>query len=173
MSRDNLGKWLVLHTKPRREQEVERILSGRGIETYLPALLVKHKGHKQMAKKPFFPCYLFARVDLSCTGLSYIVWTPGLTNVVSFDEKIVRVPDEVIEFIRQRLAALQSSGCDDLPRFEPEEAVRITSGPLHDLEAVFDRRMSGTDRALVLLNVLGRMTACEVELEQLEWASRR
>jgi transcriptional antiterminator RfaH len=170
MSRQGLGDWLVLHTKPRREQEVERILNARGVEVYLPALRVKHKGHKQLARKPFFPRYLFARVDLSCTALSSITWTPGLTRIVSFEGEVARVAQEVIDFIRQRLVALQSSGYDGLPRFKPGEPVRITGGPLRDLEAVFERRLSGTDRARILVHLLGRMTACEIRLEQLERA---
>jgi transcriptional antiterminator RfaH len=173
MSPENPGDWLVLFTKPRREQEVERILGARGIEVYLPALRVKHKGHKQMARKPFFPRYLFARVDLFCAGLASITWTPGLTRVVSFEGEVARVSQEVIDFIRQRLAALQSSGYDGLPRFKPGEAVRVTSGPLRDLEAVFDRRLSGTDRARILVYVLKRMVPCEVRLEQLERADCR
>jgi transcriptional antiterminator RfaH len=165
--------WLVLYTKPRCEQEVERILNAHGIEVYLPALHVKHKGHKQTARKPFFPRYLFARVDLSCTALSSIVWTPGLTGVVNFEGEVAQVSGEVIDFIRQRLVTLQSAGYDGLPHFKPGEPLRVTSGPLRDLAAVFERRLSGTDRARILVHLLGRMTACEVRLEQLERAGHR
>jgi transcriptional antiterminator RfaH len=173
MSQGSLGEWLVLYTKPRREQEIEHVLGSRGIEVYLPTACIKHKGHGRTARKPFFPRYIFARVNLSRISISSLAWTPGLTNVVSFGGEIARVSDEVIDFIRQRLAALQSSGYDEFPRFKPGERVRITGGPLRDLEAAFDRRLSGTDRARILVHVLGRMTACEVRLEQLERAGRR
>jgi transcriptional antiterminator RfaH len=173
VSPEGFRDWLVLYTKPRREQEVERYLGGCGIEVYLPDLHVKHKGHKQMARKPFFPRYLFARVDLSHTGLSSILWTPGLISIVSFGGEAARVSDEVVDFIRQRLAALQSSGYDGLPRFRPGEPVRIIDGPLRDLEAVFEQRLSGTDRARILVHVLGRMTTCEVRLKQLERVGHR
>jgi transcriptional antiterminator RfaH len=173
MSQGEARDWLVLYTKPRREQEVEHYLGVRGIEVYLPALCVRHKGRKQMTRKPFFPRYLFACIDLSRTGLSAILWTPGLVRIVSFGGEAARVSQEVVDFVRQHLAARQTSGYDDLSRFKPGEPVRVTDGPLRDLKAVFERHLSGTDRARILLHVLGRMAACEVRLEQLERVGRR
>ncbi|NLG50271.1 MAG: hypothetical protein GX552_09205, partial [Chloroflexi bacterium] len=48
------------------------------------------------------------------------------------------------------------------------DRVRIISGPLCDLDAVFDRHLTGKGRARVLIEFLGRMTSAEVDLAMLE-----
>jgi transcription antitermination factor NusG len=46
--------------------------------------------------------------------------------------------------------------------------VRIEAGPLQGLEAMFDRTVSATGRVRILLDILGRLTACEIESDWLE-----
>ena len=56
--------WYALHSKPNAEYQVAMILTQQGIETYLPEIEVAKK-QRAYHKKPFFPCYLFCRVDLN------------------------------------------------------------------------------------------------------------
>ena len=58
-------------------------------------------------------------------------------------------------------------------RFQSGDRVLIKSGPLRDLEAVFDRSLSSSDRAKVLVDMLGRLTTCEIELDCLEKVTRK
>ncbi len=165
--------WYALYTKPHKEQQVSAALQARGIETYLPTLPV-YKGRRRTEKRqPFFPCYLFARMDLGAIGLSSVAWTPGLRRIVSFGGQPAVVGDEVIDIIRHRLKQMEASGYPIQRRFRPGDRVVIKSGPLRDLEAVFDKELSPSDRARVLVEILGRLTACEIELDCLEKISRK
>ena len=165
------ARWYALHTKPRKEQQVRLYLESRGIETYLPTLKVASKRHpRQTREEPFLARYLFAHLDLLTVPLSSVNWSPGVTRVVSFGGQPAVVQDEVIAWLKRRLAQAESQGFHKGLPLRPNDRLRVTAGPLRGLEAIFDRRLSSEDRARVFVDLLGRLTACEVPLEWLERA---
>ena len=165
--------WYALYTKPQMEQRVSAILQAKGMETYVPTIPV-YKGRRRTEKsRAFFSCYLFARMDLSIVGYSSIAWTPGLRKIVSFGGQPAVVRDEVIETIRHRLERMEVSGYPVAQSFKSGDRVVIKSGPLRELEAIFDKSLSSSDRARVLVDILGRLTACEIELDRLEKVTRK
>jgi len=160
--------WLALYTKPRMERQVSNVLTGLGVETYLPLIYKYSKHRRRQEPSPFFPCYLFARVDPTSADFLPLRWTPGLRSIVRFGGKVARVPDEVVTRIKERLPQLEQVGYPESSRFKHGERVRIEAGPLEGLEAMFDRTVSATGRVRILLDILGRLTACEIESDWLE-----
>ncbi|HID87282.1 MAG TPA: hypothetical protein EYP55_07870 [Anaerolineae bacterium] len=160
-----MERWYALFTKPRMEQQVGDLLKSKGVETYVPTVKVARR-RRPAVERAFFPRYMFARLDLEAVGLSAIRWTPGVTCIVSFGGRPAVVPDEVVELIKRRLAEIKEEGYG--ARFRTGDRVRIREGPLRDLEGIFDRALSGEDRVRVLIDLLGRLTACEVEARNLE-----
>ncbi|MGA9349024.1 MAG: transcription termination/antitermination NusG family protein [Anaerolineae bacterium] len=155
--------WYALYTKPQMEQRVSAILQAKGMETYLPTIPI-YKGRRQTEKsRAFFSCYLFARMDFGAVGYSSVAWTPGLRRIVSFGGQPTVVRDEVIGMIRHRLERMEVSGYPVAQSFKSGDRVLIKSGPLRDLEAIFDKSLSSSNRAKVLVDVLGRLTVCEIE----------
>ncbi len=165
-----MQRWCALYTKPRMERRVSEVLTGQGVETYLPLISKYNKHRRRREPSPFFPCYLFARVDPTSADFLALPWTPGLRHIVRFGGKVAWVPDEVIARIKERLAQLEQTGYFEGGRFKRGERVRIGVGPLEGLEAIFDRTVSATGRVRILLDILGRLTACEVESDWLEKA---
>jgi transcriptional antiterminator RfaH len=159
-----MERWYTLYTKPRMEQHVGELLKSKGIETYVPTINV-HRKRSPMVERAFFPRYMFARVDLEAIGLSALRWTPGLTSIVSFGGGPVVVPDEVVTLIKARLAEMETHGY--AARFRSGDRVRIIEGPFRDLEALFERPVSAGERVRVLIDLLGRLTSCEVEAKYL------
>jgi len=156
--------WYALYTKPHKEHHVSSILESKGFETYLPTIRVRKNGKRKT--EPFFSCYLFVRTD-PAAGLPTVRWTPGLRRIVSFGDQPAVVPDRAISLIGRRLAEmgeLNYSGC----RFKSGDQVVIKDGPLKHFEAVFDRALSSRDRAMVLVDLLGRWTRCEVDVSCLK-----
>ena len=159
-----MREWYLLYTKPHKETAVSQTLEERGVEAYLP--LGRTRGrHGVWGLRPFFPCYLFARVDLEAVGLSAVQWTPGLRKIVGVGHRPTPVPAAVVDHIRQRLTEIEERAA---PSFQSGQRVVIKEGPLRDLEAIFERELSAVDRALVLIEILGRLTSCEVELSWVE-----
>jgi len=160
--------WYALHTKPRKEHVVRDALVNRGLEVLLPVLPAERRSRRSLAEKPFFPRYLFARLDLDVIPLSSINWMQGMTGVVSFGGEPTVVAEEVIRWLRQRVAqAAQGEYHNGLP-LAPEARLRIVAGPLKGLEAIFDRRVPGEERARVLVQLLGQLRTCEIPLSWLE-----
>jgi transcription elongation factor/antiterminator RfaH len=161
-----MEEWYTLHSKPNAEYQVARALSRRGIETYVPEIEAakKRQGRARQGRthKPFFPCYLFMRVDLEQVGLSQIEWTPGLRRIVALDERPSPLPERAIELIRAKLEGINAVGGWAAPPFEPGETVRITDGPFKDLLAIFEGPCSPARRVQVLLNFLGQVSRAHV-----------
>jgi transcriptional antiterminator RfaH len=154
--------WYTLYTKPHCERQVEGALTAKGIETFFPSMSVLAPRRGRSPIRPFFPCYLFARVDLETIGISAINWTPGMRHVVMFGGLPARVENVIIDRIREHLQ--QPHAMDEQGEFlQTGDHVMITSGPLQDIEAVFDRRLSAAGRVRVLVQLLERWTACEIE----------
>jgi transcription antitermination factor NusG len=52
--------------------------------------------------------------------------------------------------------------------FEPNDVVRIKTGPLKDLLGIFERWVSDNDRVRVLLNLIGYQPAVEMHYSMIE-----
>ena len=152
--------WYALYTQPRKERQVHSFLEQKGVETYLPTVQRKVRRRDRPDLVVYFPCYLFARLDFEATPQSSIAWMPGIRRVVSFGEQPAIVAEEIVNLIRERLSDVDDVGYG---RLRQGDRVRFSSGPLRDLDAIFDRPLSSTDRVRVLLNVMGRMTAVDTD----------
>jgi len=165
-----MEQWYTLHTKPNAEYQVTMALQQRGVKTYLPEIEAP-KSHNKRKKKPFFPCYLFSKVDLDAVGISRLQWTPGLRRIVNFQDRPVPVPDEVIDLIRRKLGEIKATGGLPIHPFKPGDTVRITDGPFRDMLAIFDGPTTPSERVQVLLDILGHASRVQIEVNDLEKAA--
>ncbi len=159
--------WYALYSKPRQEALVARQLEEHGLETFFPQYSERRCG-RPLQVRPLFPCYLFVRVDLEEVGISTLAWMPGLRRVVSFGGVPARVPDEAIALVRKRLAEVEARGGFIQPRFRSGERVRVRSGPLAGLEAVFEETLSPGDRVRILIRFLGEANRAVIPVEMIE-----
>lgn len=156
--------WYALYTKPKKEHQVDALLRGQGIETYLPTVRRKVRRRDRPDRVVYFPCYLFAHLDFEVTPCSSIAWMPGVRRIVSFGKQPAIVADEMVQLIRRRLESIEETGYH---RLKQGDRVRIQVGPLRDLEAVFDQPLSQESRVRILLDVMGRMTAVDIDYSQI------
>ena len=158
-----MKQWYVLRAKPRRESFAEGLLARAGVEVFVPRVRVHHRS-RLVSQELLFPGYFFARLDATLGQVHMASYTPGVLQVVSFGGQAAPVPDSLVEGIRERLT---HSERDEL-RYG--DRVVITRGPMKDVEAVFDRRLSALGRVQVLIEVLERVCRAEVGLDQLRRA---
>jgi len=158
-------EWYTVHTKPNHEREAELSLQRLGVETFHPQVkqrkVIRRK--EQTVIGSLFPRYFFARLNLE-THYRAATYARGVRNLVAFGSLPVTVDEEIIEGIRARL----QDGYLAVPTqlFTPGEVVRIHSGPLQGLEAVFEREMTDQQRAVLLLRTLAFQARVVVPLEQ-------
>jgi transcriptional antiterminator RfaH len=163
----NTIQWYAVHTKPRAEIQAQNALAHRGLAVYLPLIRVKRVNPRARRHAPLFPGYLFVRADLEQVGESAINWAQGVLSLVHFGGVPAAVPEAIIVHIKQRLEELEQRDGEVVP-FRHGESVRISTGPLRDLDVVFDQPLTAKGRARVLLQFMGRIAAAEVRLESLE-----
>ncbi len=162
--------WYTLHTKPRQELRVTRRLDELDVETYLP-LVWRATRDGARRQEAFFPCYLFANLDLDTLPAARRQWIPGLRQLVSFGDEPALVPSNVIGLIRGNVERINAEGLSSRGRFRPGDPVRITYGPMIDMVALFERECAPEERAAVLLTFLGRICRVEVDIAHLERSS--
>jgi transcription elongation factor/antiterminator RfaH len=148
--------WYVLRSKPRKEDFLAEQLRIRKIDIFNPHIRVNPVNPRARKLQPYFPGYIFVRVDLDQTGFSMLQWMPGAVGLVSFGGKAALVSDDLIQAIRNRVSTINIAG-GELPNgLNPGEAIMVHSGPFAGYEAIFDSHVSGSARVRVLLELLSK-----------------
>ncbi len=159
-----MDRWVVVYAKPRKEPQVRDRLQARGLRVYLP--LMPRRSETSRGSAALFPRYLFVGLDPQIAPLDEIRWMPGLVGLVSFDGQPATVDDSVIAHIETRLRELRDQSSSP---FRPGQRVRLAAGhPLAPLDAIFEKPCSDRKRAYALIEMLGRLTRCQVEMQNLE-----
>lgn len=146
--------WYVLRTKPRKEEFLREQLSTRRIEAYYPRVRARAVNPRAQKFKPYFPGYVFVHMDADQTNPSTLQWMPGAGGIVSFGGEAAFVPESLIETIRKRVERMEEAGVEKLEGLKPGDVVVIRSGPFEGYEAIFDTRISDSERVRILLRML-------------------
>jgi transcriptional antiterminator RfaH len=171
-SEENKAPWYVVFTKPLKELQVVSLLEDQEkLTAYLPEVYQKYRGKVQL--RPLFPRYLFVQMNLAQTALGVVNHTPGVIRVVAFEDEPLPLKDEVIRSIQEEVQRLNESGGLPARQFEEGELVRLRSGPLAGMEAVFVKHLPAHDRAVVLLRFLGQENQVEIDISEIETKRRR
>lgn len=136
---------------------MQAALGREEIPVYLPLIREWPRPAVGSDVVPMFPGYLFCQPELQ--QVDRVAATNGVAGFVRFGDRPAAVPPEVIGYLRSRAGA---DGIITLDRDVAGRQVTITDGPLRGLPAVVERRMTGRQRVLVLLDLLHRPTRVEL-----------
>ena len=154
MNENELKLWYVVQTKAGNEHRVQTHLLNQEIDAFLPLLDTFQCSNGKMIHriKPFFPNYLFARLDLKRHYLK-VKWTRGVSRILGTGRGPIPISERVVQSIKER------AGEDHIVKLEEQwkegDAIQITSGPLKDLVGVFHTKMSDSGRVKILLSLIG------------------
>jgi transcriptional antiterminator RfaH len=160
--------WHAIYTQPHREVLVNQQLEDRGLEVYFPALQFDRGYGRGIRLEPFFPHYLFVKVDLTSPQAYGLRWLPGIRTIVETDNQPLIIPDSVIQTLQERLDATTKRVLrkgDWL--FQPGQVVQIKDGPFKGFDAVFQKGLSGSERVQILLTCMGSSVRLNVNVDQL------
>ncbi len=161
--------WYALHSHPNKEDLLYEQILTRGYEAFFPRIRVHPVNPRSRKIKAYFPGYLFINVDLTTSGLSVFQWMPFASGVVNFGGEPSEVPEHLINAIRQRIGEIADAGGELFDGLKQGDAVMIHSGPFAGYEAIFDLRLSGSERVRVLLKMLNnRNLPIELDSQQIE-----
>jgi transcription antitermination factor NusG len=158
--------WHVLHSKPNKEYLLWRHLVDEGFETFYPCVKLKERTRRLGGLQPYFPGYLFVRVDLTAVGTSMFQWMPHAIGLVHYGTIPAQMPAEAIDALQEYLEAINRGRKPPLPTFQQGEKVVVQSGPFQGYEAIFDATLNGSTRVRVLLQLLNtRQHTIPLQLE--------
>ena len=158
--------WYAVHTQPHAETKALDNLLRQGYRAYLPRckIWVSHARRRQLALRPLFPRYLFAGLHSAAMRWRPILSTVGVSDVVRSGDRPASVPSGIVAAIRDRERDGAFDGLDPQHSLHPGELVRVTSGAFADLVGRLVE-LRERDRAVVLLELLGRAVRAELALE--------
>lgn len=158
------AQWHVLWTRSHCEQLVHDQLSAKGFHLLLPRtnLWSKQRGAQRLAPVPMFPGYLFLRHAMDKDSYIEVRKARGLVEILGQRwDRLAAVPAPEVAAIekvdRARLPALPH------PYLHQGHRVRITDGPLVDVEGVLLRFNANKGVLVLSVNLLQRSVAVEVD----------
>jgi len=157
--------WYALRSKPRKEDVVWLQVRDQGIEIFYPRLRVHTVNPRAKKIRPYFPGYMFVKVDIEKLGMSFFQWMPHTSGLVSFGGEPALVPDNLIVAIQRRVEEIAAAGGEIFDGLKQGDAVMIGYGPFEGYEAIFDTRLPGSERVRVLLQLLNNQRRVAVELD--------
>lgn len=151
---DGAYRWYAVHCQPHREHAAAAHLRNQDYHVFLPwqRKTRRHARRVERVLRPFFPSYLFLRLDPARDRWRAVNSTFGVVRMVMQGDKPAPAPVGVIETLRDCCDA------DDILEWQPAlelgQAVRVTAGPFADLVGEL-QRLDGAKRVCVLLDLMG------------------
>jgi len=162
-----MQRWYVIQSKPQQADRVAvQLVELLGIEVYNPKIEVRVvRGTRKLTQiKPLFPNYLFARLDLTAQWKT-ITYTRGVTRILGGWEDPRPIDEAVVAAIRAQ--ERRKDRLISYYRFKPKEGIVVRSGPLKDVQGIFERYLDEGGRVRILLSLIGFAAAVEMESEQI------
>lgn len=163
-SRNDNKRWYALWTQSHCEKLVRDQLDVRGFNLFLPTIGVwsRRAGITRRILRPMFPGYLFLCDELNGPRHADVLKTRGLVCVLGGARGgPSAIPDKEIEAIRALVrSALPAS---PHPYLRTGQRVRITGGPLTDVEGILVDRRSPKGLLVLSVHLFRRSVAVEVD----------
>jgi transcription termination/antitermination protein NusG len=157
-------RWYALWTHSHCERLVRGQLESRGFDVFLPTTGVwsSRAGVKHRIRRPLFPGYLFVRDELSGSRYVELLKARGLVGVLGGQNgQPGEIPDAEIDAIR---ALVQSDlPASAYPYLQTGQRVRITDGPLANVEGILVDRRAGKGLLVLSVHLFRRSVAVEVD----------
>ncbi len=164
-----LPAWFALYTRHRHEKTVDRLISEKGVESYLPLYKAAHRWKDRLRELslPLFPNYVFVLMSPGQRGL--VLSTPGVYDFVRLSGVPAPIPAEEIEAVRR--AVLHGLNAEPHPFLKSGDRVRVKSGPLEGLEGILVRKKNFY-RLLLSVELLVKSISVELDVADVERASQ-
>jgi len=163
--------WHVLWTQSNCEQLVYDRLTIQGFELFLPTIDAwsRRRGLQVVSRIPLFRSYLFLRHAMDKASYLEVRQARGLVRLLGERwDRLDVVPDHEIAAIQKLL----STRLPILPHpyLREGQRVRITSGPMADVEGVLVRNKQNKGLLVLSIDLLRRSVAVQVDCTLVEAA---
>ena len=155
---DVLSKWYLIYTKVKGELKARENLERQGYSVYLPMTQIARRRNGKNIKtvEPFFSRYLFIHLNDTSDNWRPIRSTLGVVSFVKFGNEPAWVSDSLIRLLKRNEDPV---GLQNIAEkiISPGDKVVILNGSFAGYHGIFQKQKN-TERAIVLLNIVGRNT---------------
>ena len=154
--------WYCLRSQPKHEHiAAARLRQLDGVEVFCPRLRTRQMTCRGAVwfVNALFPGYLFARFSL-LERVRQVKHVPGIKGVLQFGQLYAALEETTIDQLRGYVDDAEIIVANST--MEAGDAVQITDGAFHGLEAVVLSLLPAKARVKVLLEFLGRKIEAEV-----------
>jgi transcription termination/antitermination protein NusG len=158
------AKWYVLWTRSNFEQLVYDQLSAKGFELFLPRIgrWSRREGLRYLAQVPMFPGYLFLRHSMSKASYIEVRKARGLVRILGERwDRLGTIPPNEIWSIQRVLGA--DMPVMPHPYVREGQRVRITDGPLANVEGIVVKPESKKGLLVLSIELLRKSVAVQVD----------
>ena len=157
--------WFALYVRHRHEKAVAQVISGKGLEVFLPVYKTAHRWKDRMKDLilPLFPNYVF--ILAGSDQRSFVLSTPGIYDFVRLSGVPAPIPANEIDAVRQ--AVSHGLNAEPHPFLKSGDRVRVKSGPLGGLEGVLVRKKNFY-RLVLSVELLVKSISVEVDVADVE-----
>ena len=155
--------WFCVRSQPRHEHIAAANLKQlAGIDVFNPRLRYRKATRRGLVTfvESLFPCYLFVYCALS--DMEEVKHTSGVSYIVHFGNRYPTIPEDVMQELKTSFGKRDEQLFLEVP--EAGEEVTITERALYGLQAIVLRVLPARERVQVLLDMLGRTTMVELNL---------
>ena len=163
--------WYVLWTHSNSEQLVHTQLATKGFQLFLPTIEAwsRRGGVRRLTRVPMFSGYVFLRHAMDKTSYIEICKARGLVRVLGerWDQLDV-MPDADVDAIRKVVGTRLP--IFPYPYLRDGQRVRITGGPLVDVEGILVRGQPNKGLLVISVDLLRRSIAVQIDCTLVEGA---
>jgi len=156
--------WHALWTRSHCEELVHHQLAAKRFDPYLPKIdqWSRRGGLRHRIRVPMFPGYVFLHAAMDKASYVEVLKARGLVRVLGERwDRLATVPDAEVDAIRR----IVDAGLPALPYpyLREGQRVRITRGPLADVEGILVRTKPNRGLLVVSVDLLRRSVAAHVD----------
>jgi len=150
-------QWFVAYCKCKEESRAQQNLQNQGIHSFFPKIRKQKivRGKKTVVEEALFPSYLFILIDKENNVFPKIRSTRGIHDLVKFGNKIISVPDTLIERLHHLCYSVNGTCAENDMALKSGDKVEILKGSFQGLTAVFKER-DGFERSLLFIKLLNQ-----------------
>ena len=151
----NEMQWFLLQTKVKQEQRAAENLERQDVVSFCPMIRVDKisRGRRAEVLDVLFPGYLFVQLGESSVSTTAVRSTRGVSHFVTSAGAPIKVPQGLVEQLRQRVTADADVVMSQLPKSGAK--MQIIDGPFKGLNSVFTEP-DGNNRAIVMVTLLSQ-----------------
>ena len=148
-------QWFLLQTKVKQEQRAAENLERQDVVSFCPMIRIDKisRGRRAEVLDVLFPGYLFVQLGESSVSTTAVRSTRGVSHFVTSAGAPIKVPQGLVEQLRQRVTADADVVMSQLPKSGAK--MQVIDGPFKGLNAVFTEP-DGNNRAIVMVTLLSQ-----------------